>query len=106
MVGRLTENEFNKALENIRVGKQTRDIAYGVLVQGKAQVEFVRSTGLSKGAVSQAVNRVYDAALKVRQESAIPPGHKVVTAVLPESQAFQVEKWAKEAAARQKGKKR
>jgi hypothetical protein len=99
MAGRLTEEEFRQALSLMRVGKQTQMIAHGVLVEGRPQTEFVKSTGLSKGAVSQAVNRVYEAALKARKSSGVPPGYKLLNNVLlPEAQAFQVELWAKQTA--------
>lgn len=99
MAGRLTEEEFKRALLLVRVGKQTQEIAHGVLVEGRPQTEFVRATGLTKGAVSQAVNRVYEAALKARKSSGVPPGYKILNNVLlPEAQAYQVEVWAKQAA--------
>ena len=89
---RLTEQQFQQALERATVGPQTADIARGVLVEGRPQAEFVVKLGLTKGAVSQAVNRVWKAA-ELEQAG----GMVKVTAVLPAHQAYQVKKWAKQA---------
>lgn len=91
---RLTEQQFQQALERASVGLQTADIARAVLVQGRPQAEFVAKLGLTKGAVSQAVNRVWKAA---ELEQAV--GMVKVTAILPAHQAYQVKKWAKQAKA-------
>lgn len=89
---RLTEQQFQQALERVNVGPQTADIAQAVLVQGRPQAEFVAKLGLTKGAVSQAVNRVWKAAELEQVEGMVK-----VTAVLPAHQAYQVKKWAKQA---------
>nr|WP_295084858.1 TrfB-related DNA-binding protein [uncultured Roseateles sp.] len=89
---RLTEQQFQAALTRANVGPQTADIARGVLVEGKPQAEFVTRLGLSKGAVSQAVNRVWKA-----HEQEPAAGMVKVTAVLPAHQAYQVKKWARQA---------
>jgi hypothetical protein len=89
---RLTEQQFQQALERASVGLQTADIARAVLVQGRPQAEFVAKLGLTKGAISQAVNRVWKAA-----ELEQTVGMVKVTAVLPAHQAYQVKKWAKQA---------
>ena len=96
MKKQLTEAQFNAAIERLEIGRQTIDIARGVLVEGKLQAEFVASLGLTKGAVSQAVNRVWTAATET-----LPNGFERVTAVLPRHQAFIVKKWAAEAKRKQ-----
>ncbi|EOE7402234.1 TrfB-related DNA-binding protein, partial [Salmonella enterica subsp. enterica] len=58
---RLTNEVFARVTRSLNVGKQTLDIAYGVLVEGRPQKYFVETLGISRGAVSQAVNRVWDA---------------------------------------------
>lgn len=93
---RLTETQFLKAIKQLDVGQQTIDIARGVLVEGRPQAHFVTALGLSKGAVSQAVNRVWAATL--------PEGYERVAAVLPEHQAFIVKKWAEDAKKKQEPK--
>lgn len=98
MARRLTSDEFAAVVKATSFSEQTQEIAYGVLVLGKKQVEFVTSLGLTKGAVNQAVTRVWNAAL--RQKDPIPPGFELVTAILPEAQAFQVKQWKKEADAK------
>lgn len=92
---RLTEAELELALADLGVGQQTADIAKGVLVEGKPQADFVKSLSLTRGAVSQAVNRVWAA-----HKEQVPQGFERVTVVLPEHQAFIVKKWAQDSARR------
>jgi len=92
MKKRLTEAQFQTAIQSLEIGQQTQKIAHGVLVEGKAQTEFVTLLGVTKGAVWQAVKRVWDA-----QKSSLPEGYERVTAVLPEHRAYIVKKWAEEA---------
>jgi hypothetical protein len=99
MKKRLTEAQFQVAIKGLEIGQQTIDIAHGVLVDGRPQAEFVSSLGLTKGAVSQAVNRVWVAAGKQ-----LPEGFERVTAVLPEHQAFIVKKWEADAKRKQETK--
>lgn len=89
---RLTEQQFLAALTRASVGPQTAEIARAVLVDGKTQAEFVTKLGLTKGAVSQAVNRVWRA-----HEQEPAAGMVKVTAVLPAHQAYQVKMWARQA---------
>lgn len=96
MKKRLTEAQFQAAIKGLDVGKQTLDIAHGVLVEGKPQAEFVTLLGVTKGAVWQAVKRVWDA-----HKGQTPEGFERVTAVLPEHQAFIVKKWAEDAKKKQ-----
>ena len=95
MKTKMTESQFQEAVRNLELSAQTLAIAHGVLVEGLRQTHFVETLGLSKGAVSQAVSRV--------REAAIPRGYRKLVVVLPEQQAEIVEAWAKEAQA-QKGK--
>lgn len=92
MKKRLTEAQFQAAIKELDVGQQTLEIARGVLVTGQPQAEFVKSLGVTKGAVWQAVNRVWSA-----HKAQTPEGYELVSAVLPEHQAFIVKKWAEEA---------
>jgi len=87
----LTKDKFNETIKTLKIGSQTKEIAYGVLVLKKNQSEFVTRFNLSKGAVSQAVSRVWNAFLK----NDIPEGYEKVTAILPHQKAFLVKKWAK-----------
>ena len=61
MKKRLTEPQFQEAIKGLDVGAQTLEIARGVLIDGKPQKEFATALGLSRGAISQAVNRVWAA---------------------------------------------
>jgi hypothetical protein len=86
----LSEEQFQEAIKDLKVGQQTIDIAHGVLVEGEPQATFVSALGLSKGAVSQAVNRVWTA----HEALDVPKGYERLTVMLPEHQAFIVKKWA------------
>lgn len=92
MKKRLTEAKFQAAIKGLEIGQQTIDIARGVLVEGRPQAEYVTALGLTKGAVSQAVNRVWKEAKEL-----LPEGFERVTAVLPEHQAFIVKRWETDA---------
>jgi Mrp family chromosome partitioning ATPase len=80
MKKRLTEPQFHEAIKGLDVGPQTLEIARGVLIDGKPQKEFATVLGLSRGAISQAVNRVWAA----HQELNLPEGYVRVSAILPE----------------------
>lgn len=91
----LTEAQFQTAVRGLDIGEQTKRIAHGVLVDKKKQVDFVASLGLTKGAVSQAVSRVWSA---WDQKRTAEEGFEEVRAVLPKQQARIVSQWAAEAA--------
>ncbi|WP_370447389.1 transcriptional regulator KorA [Xylella fastidiosa] len=90
MKKRLTEAQFQAAIKDLEVSQQTLEIAHGVLVEGVSQTKFAASLNLSRGAVSQTVNRVWLS----HEERNVPKGFERVTVVLPEHQAFIVKKWA------------
>ncbi len=92
MKKKLSEEEFQAATAYLEVGQQTLEIAYGVLVQGRPQAHFVNEYALSKGAVSQAVNRVWVSF----QSKNLPRGYERVTALLPKYKAFIVKRWAED----------
>jgi ParB family transcriptional regulator, chromosome partitioning protein len=69
---RLTETQFEKIVADLKVGQQTIDIARGVLVDGKSQTQYAKDLGISRGAVSQAVGRVYSALNKPDKNIAEP----------------------------------
>lgn len=94
MKKRLTEAEFQAAIKRLEVGRQTIEIARGVLVEGKPQADYVAALGVTKGAVWQAVKRVWDAHIRAQET---PEGFERITVVLPEHQAFIVKKWAQNA---------
>lgn len=101
MKKRLLEQQFTDAVRRLDVGEQTKKIAFGVLVEGKPQSEYVKTFGLTKGAVSQAVSRVWLA----YEANNTPKGYEKVTALLTEHQAFIVKKWAVETADKRKKEK-
>ncbi|WP_407238573.1 TrfB-related DNA-binding protein [Escherichia coli] len=78
----MTNEVFARVTRSLNVGKQTLDIAYGVLVGRGPQKYFVETLDISRGAVSQAVNRVWDAYKEV------PDGFVRIEVMLPERQAF------------------
>lgn len=97
MKKQLTEAQFQACIKELKVGQQTIQIAHAVLVQGESQASFVASLKLSRGAVSQAVHRVW-AAFAAKN---LPQGYERVSAVLPERQAYIVKKWAEDAKKRE-----
>lgn len=101
MKKRLTESQFQEAIQGLEVGQQTIEIARGVLVDGKPQATFATSLGLTRGAVSQAVHRVWTAF----EDKNLPEGYARVTAVLPEHQAYIVRKWEADAKKKQETKR-
>ena len=101
MKKRLSEAQFQACVNGLEVGQQTVEIARGVLVDGKPQTTFASSLGLTRGAVSQAVNRVWAA----HEAKNLPAGYERVSAVLPEHQAFIVKRWAADAVKRREPKK-
>ena len=84
---RLTNDQFRLATEGLPVGQKNIAIARAVLVEGRKQSELAAAYGLTKGAVSQVVAKVW-------QASQVPAGYERVSVVLPEFQAFQVKQWA------------
>jgi len=101
MKKRLSEAQFQACIKGLEVGQQTIEIAHGVLVMGQPQASFVVSLDLSRGAVSQAVHRVWAAFAATN----LPQGYERVSAVLPEHQAYIVKKWAEDAVKKREPKK-
>ena len=91
---RMTRDQFIQVISRLTMGESTREIAEGVLVDGKSQADYARAKQITRGAVSQIVNRVWNTHLKAIN---IPDKFVEVTAVLPEHQAFIVKQWEKEA---------
>ncbi|MBS4016432.1 MAG: transcriptional regulator [Candidatus Latescibacteria bacterium] len=98
----LTEAQFQACVKSLDVGEKTLKIAYGVLVKGETQKVYVEQLGLSCGAVSQAVNRVWKAHKDNTKN--IPSGFTMVSEVLPNHQAYIVQKWAEAAKKKKRGK--
>lgn len=87
---RLTEEQFRQAIKGLRMADKTIEMVRSVLVDGRVQTVVAKEHGLTKGAVSQAVAKVWET-------SQVPPGFERVEAVLPAVQAYQVKQWAKAA---------
>jgi len=85
---RLTLEQFKRAIEDLNLEPQTVDITEEVLVQGQRQVDVAKKKGLTKGTVSQAVRKV------IASHEMKIMGGVLVTAILPEHQAFIVRQWA------------
>lgn len=86
----MTEAQFSDATKGLNVSPQTLEVAHGVLVLGKPQAHYAQALGLTAGAISQAVRRVWAA---FQEQSEVPDGYERVTAILPSHQAFIVKKW-------------
>jgi hypothetical protein len=59
MAKRLTLVQFEQTVGGLFLNPRIVAIAKSVLVEGRQQIELVASTGLTKGAISQAVKRVW-----------------------------------------------
>ncbi|VTU46095.1 Regulatory protein KorA (plasmid) [Variovorax sp. SRS16] len=95
MKKRLTESQFEAALGRLKLKDgHTRQIARNVLVAGMEQALVAKNLDLTRGAVSQAVKRVWAA----HKEATLPAGFEQVSVVLPGYMAFIVRKWAKDTA--------
>lgn len=58
---KLTEAEFQSVVGGMNFSEQSREIAYGVLVEGRQQQDFVEKYRISAAAVSYIVKRVKEA---------------------------------------------
>ncbi|TWI44678.1 TrfB transcriptional repressor [Pseudomonas duriflava] len=92
----LTEQQFLEAIKGLDMSEQNLEVARQVLVHGKPQAEFVKELGLTRGAVSQTVNRVWSRSA-VAKQAHLPEGYERVTVVLPKAKAYTVKKWAAQA---------
>lgn len=90
---KLTDHEYLKAVSDLNMSDQNKKIGYGVLVEGKAQVEFARKYKISKSSVSLSIHRIY----RAYEDSLKSEGYERIDVVLPAHSAFIVRKWAKEA---------
>jgi hypothetical protein len=59
MAKRLTLVQLEQTVGRLQMNPHALEIAKSVLVEGRQQLELVASTGLTKGAISQAVKRVW-----------------------------------------------
>lgn len=90
----LTAAQFEQVIKNLNITEQSKRIAFGVLVQGRPQTDFVQELNLTPGAISAVVGKVWK---RFEASQAIPEGFRRVTAILPEHQAFVVMKWSQAA---------
>lgn len=80
---RLSESAFLAAIQPMaRLSEQSVAIARAILVEGKSQKSQADEYGLSRGVVSNLVNRIYKAAKPA--QPALPRGFQRVELVLPE----------------------
>ncbi len=94
---RLTEEQYQliEQLPTVQaMSEQNRNIAYRCLVLGQTQMSLAKEFGLTKGAVSQTVQRVW---------GACPPGYELITALVTEEQALLIKRWEREARSAIKG---
>jgi len=89
----LTKEQFNIAISNINIKEKTKYIAYQVLVNGIKQIDLVKKLNLTKGNISQAVNKVWNA--YNNNNEVLPAGYERLEVVLPEHKAFIVKQWEK-----------
>lgn len=87
----LTEEQFYKAISQLKINEKTRNIAYQVLVKRIKQIDIAKKFEMSKGNVSQAVNKVFNE----YKRNNLPNGYEEVTVILPAHKAFIVKQWNK-----------
>lgn len=87
----LTEEQFYIAIDKLKINEKTKNIAYQVLVQGIKQIDIAKKFKMSKGNVSQAINKVFNE----YKRNNLPNGYEEVTAILPAHKAFIVKQWDK-----------
>lgn len=94
---RLTQQEWQAAVEKAQPNEAHREISRAVLVEGRSQKAVGEALNLTAGAVSQVVGRVWRAHLFL--ERGLPEGWREVTVALPEREATLVEALARMAQA-------
>lgn len=87
----LTEEQFYIAINKLKINEKTKNIAYQVLVKGIKQIDIAKKLEMSKGNVSQAVNKVFNE----YKRNNLPNGYEEVTVILPAHKAFIVKQWNK-----------
>jgi hypothetical protein len=88
----ISAETFRAATGKANFTDKTLEIAYGVLVEGKRQVDFVHKFGMSKGAVSHCVKAVLARLM----------GYEFVQVYLPRVRANTAKTWGREFAAKTK----
>jgi transposase len=101
MAKQLTEDQFKQAISGLTINPRTINIARSVLVDGKQQRDMMKEFGLSRGAVSSSVKRVWEEHIKLEM---LEMKGESLTVILPPHQAFIVKKWAAAFAARMEKK--
>lgn len=89
MKHRLTEAQWQEAVRQLAVGDRTKQISHAVLVLGTPQKVLAAQYGLTPGAVSQAVQRVFRAS----SNPDLPAGLDRLKDRLTPHQLFQVKRW-------------
>lgn len=87
---RLSPKVFDDAIRSIAIADHLRNIAHGVLVEGKTQAFFVKKHGLSASAISRVCNRVIDT---IRKQQAQEQGLVLVQVYLTQAEANVVRHW-------------
>ncbi|MDP5168571.1 TrfB-related DNA-binding protein [Pseudomonas syringae] len=90
----MTAAQFEQVTKNLDMSERTKLIAFGVLVEGRTQAEFVEKLNVTPGAISQIIARVWK---PFERQKAVPVGFQRVNVILPEHQAFIVKKWSRAA---------
>ncbi|MCK9709848.1 TrfB-related DNA-binding protein [Pseudomonas syringae] len=90
----MTAAQFEQATKNLDMSERSKEIAFGVLVEGRTQAEFAQKLNVTPGAISQIIARVWK---PFEQQMSVPIGFQRVSVILPEHQAFIVKKWSRAA---------
>jgi len=85
--------EFEAAVKRLRISDRGVEMARRVLVGGEQQGAVAAHYGITIGAVTHQVSRVWRAHVEGLE---IPPGHERVSAVLPADKAEIVRHWERD----------
>lgn len=89
----MNKRDFEATIKRLEISERGVEMARRVLVGGERQSDIATEFGITNGAVSHQVNRVWRAYVDTLE---IPPGYERVTVVLPADKAAIVKTWARE----------
>lgn len=95
---RLKADEFKAATERLTISARSEQMARRVLVEGDLQATVANEYGVTVGAVSHQIRRIWQAHCEMQE---VPPGHERITAVIPTEKAEIVRTWERESRRKQ-----
>nr|AAX19279.1 KorA-like protein [Sinorhizobium meliloti] len=89
----MTKRDFEAAVKRLQISERGIDMARRVLVGGEAQSLVATDYGVTLGAVTHQVSRVWRTYVDALE---VPPDHERVSAVLPKDKAEIVRTWERD----------